>query len=50
MLSDTALTTMLSGNQQFYDFGNAETDYIQALYNYYLAGARLLKAMGRMET
>jgi TolC family type I secretion outer membrane protein len=28
---------------------NAETDHIQALYDYYLAGARLLKAMGRVE-
>jgi outer membrane protein TolC len=28
---------------------NAETDRIQALYDYYLAGARLLKAMGRVE-
>jgi outer membrane protein TolC len=29
---------------------NAETDRIQALYDYYLAGARLLKAMGRVES
>jgi outer membrane protein len=28
---------------------NAETDHIQAKYDYYLAIARLLKAMGRME-
>ena len=28
---------------------NAETDYIQAKYDYYLAEARLLKAMGRVE-
>ena len=28
---------------------NAETDYIQAKYDYYLAAARLLKAMGRVE-
>jgi outer membrane protein TolC len=28
---------------------NAETDHIQALYDFYLAGARLLKAMGRVE-
>jgi TolC family type I secretion outer membrane protein len=28
---------------------NAETDRIQALYDYYLAGARLLKAMGHVE-
>jgi outer membrane protein len=28
---------------------NAETDHIQALYDYYLAGARLLKSMGRVE-
>ena len=29
---------------------NAETDHIQALYDYYLASARLLKAMGRVES
>lgn len=28
---------------------NAETDHVQALYDYQLAAARLLKAMGRME-
>ena len=28
---------------------NAETDYIQAKYDFYLAEARLLKAMGRVE-
>lgn len=28
---------------------NAETDYIQAKYDYYVAAARLLKAMGRVE-
>jgi outer membrane protein TolC len=27
----------------------AETDYIQALYDYQLAAARLFKAMGRVE-
>jgi TolC family type I secretion outer membrane protein len=28
---------------------NAETDHVQALYDYYLAAARLLKATGRVE-
>jgi len=28
---------------------NAETSYVQALYDYQLAAARLFKAMGRME-
>ena len=28
---------------------NAETDHVQALYDYQLAVARLFKAMGRME-
>ncbi|HEX9020314.1 MAG TPA: TolC family protein [Nitrospirota bacterium] len=28
---------------------NAETDYVQALYDYQLAAARLMKAMGRLE-
>jgi len=28
---------------------NAETDHVQALYDYQLAAARLVKAMGRVE-
>jgi outer membrane protein TolC len=28
---------------------NAETDHVQALYDYQLAAARLFKAMGRVE-
>jgi outer membrane protein TolC len=28
---------------------NAETDRVQALYDYFLAAARLQKAMGRVE-